>query len=61
MLMEGFVENESREINHHRDPKALMVFYQQFPFWRTFFEQLGFTVVISKESDKSLVTSQSKQ
>jgi predicted nucleotide-binding protein (sugar kinase/HSP70/actin superfamily) len=33
-----------------------MVFYQQFPFWRTFFEQLGFTVVISKESDKSLVT-----
>jgi predicted nucleotide-binding protein (sugar kinase/HSP70/actin superfamily) len=32
-----------------------MVFYQQFPFWRTFFEQLGFTVVISKESDKSLV------
>ncbi len=37
-------------------PRALMVFYQQFPFWRTFFEQLGFTVVISKESDKSLVT-----
>ncbi len=33
-----------------------MVFYQQFPFWRTFFEQLGFTVVISRESDKSLVT-----
>jgi predicted nucleotide-binding protein (sugar kinase/HSP70/actin superfamily) len=33
-----------------------MVFYQQFPFWRSFFESLGFEVVISKESDKSLVT-----
>jgi len=33
-----------------------MVFYQQFPFWRTFFEKLGFTVVLSAESDKSLVT-----
>ena len=37
-------------------PRALMVFYQQFPFWRTFFEDLGFTVVISKESDKTLLT-----
>ncbi len=33
-----------------------MVFYQQFPFWRTFFEELGFTVVLSRESDKALVT-----
>ena len=33
-----------------------MIFYQQFPFWRTFFEELGFTVVISRETDKKLVT-----
>jgi len=32
-----------------------MVYYQQFPFWRTFFEQLGFTVVLSRKSDKALV------
>jgi predicted CoA-substrate-specific enzyme activase len=56
MLMEGFVEKESWRSTSIGIPRALMVFYQQFPFWRTFFEQLGFTVVISKESDKSLVT-----
>jgi predicted CoA-substrate-specific enzyme activase len=56
MLMEGYVENDFRKSTSIGIPRALMVFYQQFPFWRTFFEQLGFTVVISKESDKSLVT-----
>jgi predicted CoA-substrate-specific enzyme activase len=56
MLMEGFVEKESWKSTSIGIPRALMVFYQQFPFWRTFFEKLGFTVVISKESDKSLVT-----
>jgi predicted nucleotide-binding protein (sugar kinase/HSP70/actin superfamily) len=55
MLMEGFVEKSYSNSTSIGIPRALMVFYQQFPFWRTFFEQLGFTVVISKESDKSLV------
>ena len=36
-------------------PRALMVFYQQFPFWRTFFKDLGFNVVISDPSDQQLV------
>lgn len=36
-------------------PRALMIFYQQFPFWRTFFEDLGFRVVVSKETDLKLV------
>jgi predicted CoA-substrate-specific enzyme activase len=56
MLMEGFAERESGKSTTIGIPRALMVFYQQFPFWRTFFENLGFTVVISKESDKALVT-----
>jgi predicted CoA-substrate-specific enzyme activase len=56
MLMEGYLEKESWKSTSIGIPRALMVFYQQFPFWRTFFEQLGFTVIISKESDKSLVT-----
>jgi predicted CoA-substrate-specific enzyme activase len=56
MLLEGYVEKESWKSTTIGIPRALMVFYQQFPFWRTFFEQLGFNVVISKESDKSLVT-----
>ena len=37
-------------------PRALMVYYQQFPFWRTFFRELGFRVVLSRESDRALVT-----
>jgi predicted CoA-substrate-specific enzyme activase len=56
MLMDGFVEKEAWKSTSIGIPRALMVFYQQFPFWRSFFEQLGFTVVISKESDKSLLT-----
>ena len=56
MLMEGFTEKDSWKTTTIGIPRALMVYYQQFPFWRTFFEQLGFTVVLSRESDKSLVT-----
>ncbi len=36
-------------------PRALMVFYQQFPFWRSFFEELGFRVVLSRSTDQKLV------
>ncbi|TAL66427.1 MAG: CoA activase [Bacteroidetes bacterium] len=56
LLMDGFVEKESSKSATIGIPRALMVFYQQFPFWRTFFEQLGFTIIVSRESDKSLVT-----
>jgi predicted nucleotide-binding protein (sugar kinase/HSP70/actin superfamily) len=33
-----------------------MVFYQQFPFWRTFFEELGFRIVLSDPSNQQIVT-----
>lgn len=56
MLMEGYVENKEPKGITIGIPRALMAFYQQFPFWRTFFEDLGFTVVLSRESDKALVT-----
>lgn len=36
-------------------PRALVLFYQQFPFWRTFFQELGFHVAISPESDNQLI------
>ena len=55
-LMEGF-ENLHRQ----RDktvigiPRALMVFYQQFPFWKTFFEELGFQVIISEETNNQTI------
>jgi len=56
MLMDGYVQENNPKSTTIGIPRALMVFYQQFPFWRTFFEELGFSVVISKESDKSLMT-----
>lgn len=36
-------------------PRALMLFYQQFPFWKKFFETLGFNVVLSDPSSSKLV------
>ncbi|MFZ5942146.1 MAG: acyl-CoA dehydratase activase [Bacteroidota bacterium] len=36
-------------------PRALMVFYQLFPFWQTFFKELGFRVVLSDPPDQQLV------
>jgi predicted CoA-substrate-specific enzyme activase len=56
MLMEGYQEPKDNKNPTVGIPRALMVYYQQFPFWRTFFEKLGFTVILSRESDKSLVT-----
>ncbi len=38
-------------------PRGLMVFYQNFPFWRTFFEELGFRVVLSSPTNRKLITS----
>jgi predicted CoA-substrate-specific enzyme activase len=56
MLMDGFSEETKWKSTTIGIPRALMVFYQQFPFWRTFFEELGFHVILSGESDKDLVT-----
>jgi predicted CoA-substrate-specific enzyme activase len=56
MLMEGYSASPGKGTITIGIPRALMVFYQQFPFWRTFFEELGFTVVVSGETDKKLVT-----
>ena len=37
-------------------PRGLMLFYGQFPFWKTFFRKLGFRVVLSRPSDRQLIT-----
>ena len=55
MLREGYTEPGTWKTTTVGIPRALMVYYQQFPFWRTFFEEIGFTVVVSRESDKALV------
>ena len=35
-------------------PRALMVFWQQFPFWRNYFRELDFRVVLSDPTDYQL-------
>ena len=37
-------------------PRALSVFYQRFPFWRTFFTTLGMRVVLSRPTDQALIS-----
>lgn len=56
MLTGDYVERRDEGKPTIGIPRALMIYYQQFPFWRTFFEELGFNVVLSRESDKKLVT-----
>ena len=55
-LREGYTEPEEIKTKTIGIPRALMVYYQQFPFWHTFFEEIGFTVIVSRESDKAIVT-----
>lgn len=37
-------------------PKGLMNYWQLFPFWKSFFTELGFNLVISDESDRKIIT-----
>ncbi len=37
-------------------PRGLMAYYQQFPLWKTFFESLGYRVIVSDETNKSIIT-----
>ncbi len=37
-------------------PRELTIFYQQFPFWRTLLEDLGFEIVLSAPSSKKTLT-----
>lgn len=56
MLMDGFQEEEAQKGKTTIGiPRGLMVFYQQFPFWRTFFEELGFQVVVSEETNNQTI------
>jgi predicted CoA-substrate-specific enzyme activase len=54
-LREGYNEPSEIRTKTIGIPRALTVYYQQFPFWRTFFEEIGFTVIVSRESDKAIV------
>lgn len=56
MLTEGFQNRENTGQISIGIPRALMNYYQLFPFWKTFFSELGFNMIISDESDKKIIT-----
>ncbi len=54
-LMDGYEEQPADERKTIGIPRSLMLFYQEFPFWNTFFQELGFRVLLSGPSDQKLV------
>lgn len=57
MLMGDYREEEQEQDDRISIgiPRGLMLFYQHFPFWRTFFEELGFRVVLSSETNNQVI------
>ncbi len=55
MLLEGYEKSEKDDRISIGIPMGLMIFYQQFPLWNRFFEELNFRVVHSRPSDRQLV------
>jgi predicted CoA-substrate-specific enzyme activase len=55
MLTDGFEPGTDPEKPTIGIPRGLMVFYQQFPYWSTFFKELGFNVVVSEDTSSQTV------
>ncbi|WP_167618443.1 acyl-CoA dehydratase activase [Maribellus sediminis] len=56
LLTEGFQNKEETDKISIGIPRALMNYYQLFPFWKTFFSELNFNLIVSDESDKKIIT-----
>ena len=56
LLLDGYEQERDNEKISIGLPRGLMNYYQLFPFWRTFFEELGFNLVISDVSDRKIIT-----
>jgi len=55
MLMDGYQPDPTPGKITIGIPRGLMVFYQQFPYWSTFFKELGFNVVVSEETSNQTI------
>lgn len=55
MLLGDYDENKNKGGISIGIPRELLLYYQEFPFWRTFFTELGFQVVLSKHTDRPLI------
>lgn len=56
LLLGDYDENRNKGSISIGIPRELILYYQEFPFWRTFFTDLGFQVVLSKHTDRKLVS-----
>lgn len=56
LLVEDFENIQDKHKTTIGLPRGLMNYYQHFPFWRTFFTELGFNIIISDESDRKIIT-----
>jgi len=56
LLMAGFNEEAKTDKITIGIPRGLTIFYQFFPFWKTFFSELNFNVILSNTSDRPLTT-----
>ncbi len=56
MLLNGFENQEAQDKISIGLPRGLVNYYQNFPFWRTFFAELDFNLVLSDESDRQIIT-----
>jgi len=55
MLLEGYQPEIDPRKTTIGIPRGLMVFFQQFPYWSTFFKDLGFNVVVSEETNSQTI------
>ncbi|NOQ25082.1 MAG: CoA activase [Bacteroidales bacterium] len=55
LLTGDFIEDDQKGEKTIGFPRALMVYFQQFPFWRTYFQNMGFKIVLSDPSDHHMV------
>jgi predicted CoA-substrate-specific enzyme activase len=55
MLMDGYKPEIDPAKMTIGIPRGLMVFFQQFPYWSTFFKELGFNVTVSEETSNQTI------
>ncbi|MFH0757903.1 MAG: acyl-CoA dehydratase activase [Bacteroidota bacterium] len=55
MLTDGFTPLIDPERKTIGIPRGLMVFFQQFPYWSTFFSEIGFNVIVSEETSNQTI------
>jgi predicted CoA-substrate-specific enzyme activase len=56
MLLNGHENNTVQDKISIGLPRGLMNYYQHFPFWKTFFSELGFNLILSDETDRQIIT-----